>query len=135
MGDLGVYLWTNKTLYSYISLSPITPDAQPTPLTLPSHLLVQGKEGQEQEDKVKMKEGEQEEFASTDQISSDLITLAKLSGSRWINLLLPPASCCSGSGCSYHSHLPILSCGQWQVLPLQVYTVPYILHIIWYSLQ
>merc|ERR1712037_637166 len=86
VGDLGVYLWTNKSLYSHLTLRPLSEEAKPIPLSLPSHLLVEEKEVLEE---VKMEEGDEEEseFASPAQLSNELITLANLPGSRWLNLL------------------------------------------------
>lgn len=83
VGDLGVYLWTNKSLYSHLTLRPLSEEAKPIPLSLPSHLLVQEKEVLEE---VKMEEGDEEEseFASPAQLSNELITLANLPGSRFV---------------------------------------------------
>jgi len=84
VGDLGVYLWTNKTLYDHVTLTAVKKDAKPRLLSLPSHLMVVEKETEE----VKMEVEEDEEvFASPEQISEELITLANLPGSRWLNLL------------------------------------------------
>jgi len=85
VGDLGVYLWTNKTLYDHVTLTAVKKDAKPKLLSLPSHLMV---EERKTEEEVKMEVEEEEEvFASPDQISEELITLANLPGSRWLNLL------------------------------------------------
>jgi len=84
--DLGIYLWTNKTLYEHVSLQPLPADAKPFPLSLPSHLHVELTD--EVKEEVEMVEGEEEEvFASPEQLSDDLVTLANLPGSRWLNLL------------------------------------------------
>merc|ERR1711973_119583 len=81
VGDLGVYLWINKSLYSHLTLKPLLEESKPIPLSLPSHILVEERETSE----IKMEEGEEEEseFASP----AELITLANLPGSRWLNLL------------------------------------------------
>ena len=81
VGDLGVYLWINKSLYSHLTLKPLSEESKPIPLSLPSHLLVE-----RQTSEVKMEEGEGEEeseFASPAQLSNELITLANLPGSRY----------------------------------------------------
>merc|ERR1719204_186198 len=85
VGDLGVYLWINKSLYSHLTLKPLSEESKPIPLSLPSHLLVEERETSE----IKMEEGEEEEseFASPAQLSNELITLANLPSSRWLNLL------------------------------------------------
>jgi len=82
--DLGIYLWCNKSLYTNLSLGPIKANAVPRELTLPQHLTTREEEG----DEVKEEAMEvDEEFASPLQIRDDLITLANLPTSRWLNLL------------------------------------------------
>ena len=36
IGDLGVYLWSNMTLYKHVSLHPLPADFEPSVLSLPS---------------------------------------------------------------------------------------------------
>jgi len=87
VGDLGIYLWINKTLYDHITLAPVSKKAKPAKLSLPGNHLDDTKNAI-QEDDMKMETDEPEEvFASPEQISADLITLANLPGSRWLNLL------------------------------------------------
>jgi len=86
VGDLGIYLWINKTLYEHVTLAPVSSSAAPVKLTLPSNMHVATSDIVEDDD-VKMETDELEEFISPEQISSDLITLANLPGSRWLNLL------------------------------------------------
>jgi len=87
VGDLGIYLWINKTLYDHITLAPVSKKAKPAKLSLPGNQLNDTKNAI-QEDDMKMETDEPEElFASPEQISADLITLANLPGSRWLNLL------------------------------------------------
>merc|ERR1719239_488814 len=82
--DLGIYLWCNKSLYTNLSLGAIKANAVPRELTLPQHLTTREEEG----DEVKEEAMEvDEEFASPLQIRDDLITLANLPTSRWLNLL------------------------------------------------
>ena len=83
-GDLGIYLWVNKTLYQHVTLAPLTKNSRPVKLSLPANLSV---EATEVEDGVMEVEEAEEEFQSEDRISQDLITLANLPGSRWQNLL------------------------------------------------
>jgi len=73
-------------LYDHITLSPVASTASPAVLALPSSLQVESEE-ETSEDDVKMEEDEEEVFVSPEQISLDLITLANLPGSRWLNLL------------------------------------------------
>lgn len=82
--DLGIYLWCNKSLYQNLSLGPIKKEAEPRELTLPHHLTTREEEGEMKEEL--MEEGE-DEFVSPQQIREDLITLANLPTSRWLNLL------------------------------------------------
>ena len=84
VGDLGIYLWVNKTLYQHVTLAPLTKNSRPVKLSLPANLSV---EPSEVEDGAMEVEEAEEEFQSEDQISQDLITLANLPGSRWQNLL------------------------------------------------
>lgn len=80
---LGIFLWSNRTLYSHVSLCPISVTAEVPLLNLPTTL------GEVQEDV----EGgtdlddSQPEFKSSDQISNDLVTLSLVASSRWKNLL------------------------------------------------
>ena len=86
VGDLGIYLWVNKTLYEHITLAPVSKTSQPVKLSLPANLSLD--EAVDQSEDVAMETEETDpEFASPDQISEDLITLANLPGSRWKNLL------------------------------------------------
>lgn len=80
---LGIFLWTNKTLFSHVSLKPIKEDEQVPLLTLPHSASGEAaieldEDGSEQEDDLCDK--------SPEQIES-LITLSGLSSSRWANLL------------------------------------------------
>ncbi len=38
-GDLGIYLWTNQTLYSHVSLKPLAANHQPTKVQMPMTTL------------------------------------------------------------------------------------------------
>jgi len=85
VGDLGVYLWVNKTLYQHVTLAPLTKQSKPVKLSLPTNLSLE--ETSELEDNAMEVEESEPEFQSPEQISQDLITLANLPGSRWQNLL------------------------------------------------
>lgn len=78
---LGVFLWMNKTLYTHVSLKPITDSDHVPIMDLPSgtHEAKDVMEVEEDEEEV-------EEFESAKQIE-DLITKSKLASSRWQNLL------------------------------------------------
>lgn len=89
--DLGIYLWSNKTLYSHVSLRPVPEDFVPSIVTLPgtSHekeqaVDVEGGDEMDQEE-MEVEEGELE-FKSPEQIGEELITLSLLPNSRWQSL-------------------------------------------------
>ncbi|XP_070172929.1 WD repeat-containing protein 36-like [Littorina saxatilis] len=84
VGDLGIYLWANKTLFSFVSLQPLPEHFEPQVIHMPTTALVQ--EDVESEDEEKM-EYESAEFKSPEQMSEELITLSLLPTSRWLNLL------------------------------------------------
>ncbi|XP_063909551.1 WD repeat-containing protein 36 [Zophobas morio] len=77
---LGIFLWTNRTLYSKITLKALNPSDEPQLVAFPECL----KESQEEIEDVKE---EPDEFLSPEQISHNLITLSGLATSRWQNLL------------------------------------------------
>ncbi|XP_076347675.1 WD repeat-containing protein 36 [Tachypleus tridentatus] len=88
--NLGIYLWSNVTLYSHISLWPLPVDYEPQLLDLPS-VLIEHDKTQQTSTSDDLHEGlegnELVEFKSPEQISEDLITLSLLPQSRWQNLL------------------------------------------------
>lgn len=77
---LGIFLWSNKTLYSKVTLKALIPSAEPPLVILPECR----QEALEEEEEIKT---ENDEFVSPEQISQELITLSGLSTSRWQNLL------------------------------------------------
>jgi len=84
--DLGIYLWVNKSLYQSLNLTPVSKDAVPTNLELPLNLAVPRDE-QDQEDMETIEQQVEDVFESPEQLQADLITLANLPTSRWLNLL------------------------------------------------
>lgn len=77
---LGIFLWSNRTLYSKVTLKAISPETNPPLITLPDT----------QYDVIEddsTYDSEKDEFLSSDQISKELVTLSGLSTSRWQNLL------------------------------------------------
>jgi len=77
---LGIFLWSNRTLYSHVSLRPISVTAEVPLLKLPTT------RGEVQEGGMDL-DDIQPEFKSSDQISNDLVTLSIVTSSRWKNLL------------------------------------------------
>ncbi|XP_074612173.1 WD repeat-containing protein 36-like [Acropora palmata] len=92
--DLGVYLWSNKTLYDDISLIPLPADYQPTVEELPG-VGTEESEDSEEEIDTPPTEGNRGKvtavddtigFKSPDQLSDELVTLSLLPQSRWRHL-------------------------------------------------
>ncbi|XP_050316209.1 WD repeat-containing protein 36 [Anthonomus grandis grandis] len=78
---LGIFLWTNRTLYQKVTLKAISPEEEPPLVELPEVLQEPTKEEPPEPTQ------EEPEFISPEQISKDLATLSGLSTSRWQNLL------------------------------------------------
>lgn len=79
--SLGIFLWTNKTLYMKVTLKALSPTDDIPTVELPE--CAAGFKGVTEEEK----HVEEAEFVSPDQINRDLITLSGLAGSRWQNIL------------------------------------------------
>lgn len=79
--NLGIYLWTNKTLFSLVSLKPIKESDNIPLIDLPSTGVESSIPIEESDE-----ENEDETLDSKKQIE-DLITLSDLATSRWKNLL------------------------------------------------
>ena len=89
--DLGIYLWSNKTLYSHVSLRPLPPNYTPTFTLLPSTSIVEVEKEdvgahylESQTAQVITKEDITE---TSDPLDDGLVTLSELPKSRWHNLL------------------------------------------------
>lgn len=80
---LGIFLWSNKTLYSNVTLNALTPVEEPPLMRLPEDMDEESVDDSE-ESVIK---DEEVEFKSPEQISSELVTLSGLASSRWQNLL------------------------------------------------
>ncbi|XP_012252233.2 WD repeat-containing protein 36 [Athalia rosae] len=82
--NLGIYLWSNRTLYSHVSLTSLPADTSGPILGLPgsasdpNQVFVDGDNETDDKD---------DEFVSPEQIHSQLITMSTLPNSRWQNLL------------------------------------------------
>lgn len=77
---LGIFLWSNKTLYSRISFKALSAESEPPLIKLPAVQRTDHEDIQENN-------YENEEFMSAEQINAQLITLSGLPTSRWQNLL------------------------------------------------
>lgn len=78
---LGIFLWTNRTLYMNVNLKALTPSEEPQLITLPQ-CRIDDLDEYKQETDV-----DEDVFISPEQINSELITLSGLATSRWQNLL------------------------------------------------
>ncbi|XP_071586251.1 WD repeat-containing protein 36 isoform X1 [Heliangelus exortis] len=81
--DLGIYLWSNRALYSLVSLRPLPADYEPSTVTCPGTFPVQDVDVAGDEEKC----DEMIEYVSPEQLGEQLVTLSSLPESRWKNLL------------------------------------------------
>ncbi|ERE81548.1 WD repeat-containing protein 36 [Cricetulus griseus] len=79
---LGIYLWSNISLYSVVSLRPLPPDYVPSVVMLPGTCQTQ----EVLEEQIEPSD-EMIEYESPEQLSEQLVTLSLLPESRWKNLL------------------------------------------------
>ena len=99
--DLGIYLWSNKTMYSHVSLRPLPSDYTPTFTDLPTTRITdQEVENDERMNQLEAVEDETKESQITEidslysediskqctPLSEGLVTLSSLPKSRWSNL-------------------------------------------------
>jgi len=89
--DLGVYLWSNVTLFSHVNLGPLPAGFKPKHVVLPTtsrHRSKDGVEEEEEEDQPPSSAADDVSvFKSPQQISAELVTLSLLPNSRWQHLL------------------------------------------------
>ncbi|KAM4635056.1 WD repeat-containing protein 36 [Polymixia lowei] len=86
VNSLGIYLWSNSSLCSLVSLRPLPADYEPATVMLPGTAPSQDKDGQEEEVGGAGDEHMQE-YESPEQLERHLVTLSLLPDSRWKNLL------------------------------------------------
>ncbi|KAG8598191.1 hypothetical protein GDO81_002524 [Engystomops pustulosus] len=81
--DLSLYLWSNKSLFSMVSLRPLPSNYEPVVVMLP------GAAEEEEEEIVEVEEVSEDmmEYESPEQLGERLVTLSLLPESRWKNLL------------------------------------------------
>jgi U3 small nucleolar RNA-associated protein 21 len=90
---LGVYLWSNKTLYSHVPLKQLPDEYEPDQtVRMPSTSTKdQGKEGSIEEEEMETTESDEyndyKNYTSPEQLAFDLVTLSLLPESRWKNLV------------------------------------------------
>lgn len=85
---LGVFLWSNKTLFNHITLRSIDPDSEPPELELIS-FSHEAEEGEEDENNSDDELGEiiYKDYNSPDQLEEGLLTMTESVASRWQTLL------------------------------------------------
>uniref|UniRef100_A0A2K6FTJ2 WD repeat domain 36 n=1 Tax=Propithecus coquereli TaxID=379532 RepID=A0A2K6FTJ2_PROCO len=81
---LGIYLWSNISLYSIVSLRPLPTDYVPSVVMLPGTCQTQDVEVSEE---IIEPSDEMIEYNSPEQLNEQLVTLSLLPESRWKNLL------------------------------------------------
>lgn len=81
--DLAIYLWSNKSLFSLISLRPLPSNYEPTVEMQPGA----SDETEEDMDEVEDASEDMIEYESPEQLGEQLVTLSLLPDSRWKNLL------------------------------------------------
>ncbi|XP_062460217.1 WD repeat-containing protein 36 [Pezoporus occidentalis] len=81
--DLGIYLWSNRSLYSLVSLRPLSADYVPSMVARPTTCPIEDVDVAGDEETC----DEMIEYASPEQLGLQLVTLSSLPESRWKNLL------------------------------------------------
>ncbi|XP_048876461.1 WD repeat-containing protein 36 [Brienomyrus brachyistius] len=82
--SLGVYLWSNKALYSMVSLRPLPSDFEPSVVVLPGTCPVPDDVSDED---IDTSSDTMIDYVSKQQLDEQLVTLSLLPDSRWKNLL------------------------------------------------
>ena len=94
--DLGIYLWSNKTMYSHVSLRPLSSKTTPTLTQLPTTRITQLDEisyditeeaKNETDNLVEPKMSMEDISEKCTPLADGLVTLSSLPKSRWSNLL------------------------------------------------
>ncbi|XP_017774873.1 PREDICTED: WD repeat-containing protein 36 [Nicrophorus vespilloides] len=80
LDHMGVFLWCNKTIYQHVSLKALDLEDEPELVRLPECRGINSEENMTEEEIAEV-------YKSSEQISSDLITMSGLASSRWQNLL------------------------------------------------
>ncbi|KAL7988865.1 hypothetical protein Chor_007784 [Crotalus horridus] len=81
--DLGIYLWSNRSLFSLVSLRPLPSDYEPSVVTLPGTCSTEVEDVTEEDET----NDEMIQYESPQQLGETIVTLSLLPESRWKNLL------------------------------------------------
>ena len=92
VNELGIYLWSNKTLYSHVPLRQLPDDFEPRErLEMPgtnTHMNSnQNGEDKMNEDNEEDDYNSYKNYTSPEQLAYELVTLSLLPESRWKNLI------------------------------------------------
>jgi len=90
VNQVGIYLWSNKTLYSHVSLKPLPADYMPAVIQMPSTNLTTNGKNEADEPMDESSDGSEDnytDYQSPEQIAYQLITLSQVADSRWKNLI------------------------------------------------
>lgn len=82
---LGVFLWSNKTLFNHITLRSIDPESEPPTL----ELVTFSPQADDEEEEEDLDDGEiiYKDYTSPDQLEEGLLTMSSSVASRWQTLL------------------------------------------------
>lgn len=84
---LGVFLWSNKTLFDHITLRSIDPESEPPTLELVSFCHEADAKEEEENSDDELGEIIYKEYASPEQLEKGLLTMSDSVASRWQTLL------------------------------------------------
>lgn len=90
VNELGLFLWSNKSLYSHVPVKQLDNDYEPEGLTLmPNTHLGQATDLDEIEKEMSNEDdlNDYKNYTSPEQLAFELITLSLLPESRWKNLI------------------------------------------------
>ncbi len=94
INELGVFLWSNKTLYTHVPLKPLSDDYEPpATLAMPSTAFEvastdsRSTNGHENIDESTRDYDDYKNYVSPEQLAFELITLSLLPQSRWKHLI------------------------------------------------
>lgn len=88
MNNVGIYLWSNRTLYSHVSLKSLPSNYSIPLIDLPKVIPSSKDETESEAMQVDNEEDDEEEkYVSPVQLAPNLITMSSLANARWQNLL------------------------------------------------
>ena len=88
VNELGVYLWSNKTLYSHVPLKQLPDDYEPVDaIEMPTTSSHSTQSNELNNDMDTDEDNDYKNYKSPEQLAFELITLSLLPESRWKNLV------------------------------------------------